>query len=86
MNTPLIQAYCKLACFQTIVANKYNICKCTPYCKLLNNTLSKNTSAYIQGPDAKEKDNKCVCNQVCKHTQCTLDTNKFKHIDANYES
>ena len=85
MNTTLIQAYCKLACFQTVVAKKLNICKCLPYCKLLNNTKSKYTSSYIQGCNAKQHDNICSCKQICKHTQCTIDANKFNHIHENYE-
>ena len=85
MNTTLIQAYCKLACFQTIIAKKYNICKCLPHCKLLNNTKSKYTSAYIQGPDAKQNTDKCDCTQICRYTQCSINITKFNHIDENYE-
>lgn len=84
MNTKLIHAYCKLACYQTIYASKYNICKCNPHCKLLNNTLSKNTPAYIQGHDAKQTKNECFCTDTCKYTSCTIDKNKYKHIHTTY--
>ena len=84
MNTKIIHAYCKLSCFQTIIAAKYNLCKCNPYCKLLNNTLSENTSAYIQGPYARHDQPTCSCIDKCKFTHCTIDKNKYKHIHTNY--
>ena len=84
MNTKIIYAYCKLSCFQPIVQNKFNICKCNPYCKLLNNTLSKHTSAYIQGPYVKQQENTCHCIDKCKFTSCTLDSHKYTHIHKNY--
>lgn len=68
----LIKAYCQLACFQTVYRGKYNICKCFPYCKVLNNTLSNKTSAYIQGPTAKNKRIDCSCIHKCTHTGVKL--------------
>ncbi len=74
MNT-VIQAYCKLACFQTVYRGKYNICNCFPYCKVLNNTLSNKSSAYIQGPNAKNKGIDCFCKHTCKNTGMVINTN-----------
>lgn len=68
----LIIAYCKIACFQMVKSNKYNICKCFPHCSVLNNTLSINTSAYILGPDAKNTGSDCCCKDKCKHTQINI--------------
>lgn len=72
MNT-VARAYCKLACFQLVYKGKYNICKCFPYCKVLNNTLSKKSSIYIQGPYAKKKGIDCSCTQTCMHTGVVID-------------
>lgn len=69
---PLINAYCKLACFQMVKSNKYNICKCFPHCSVLNNTLSTTTSAYILGPDAKNTHSDCFCKDKCKQTQINI--------------
>ena len=85
MNTKITQAYCKLSCFQLVIANKFNICKCNPYCKLLNNTMSKNTPIYLQGPVIKQNDKICDCITKCTYTHCSIDIDKYKHIKSNYE-
>lgn len=76
MTTAIIQAYCKLACFQLARTEKYNICTCFPHCKVLNNTLSSYSSSYIQGPYASNKTNDCFCTDTCKHTNTKINNNK----------
>ena len=71
----MAQSYCKLGCFQMVYRGKYNICNCFPFCRVLNNTLSNKSSAYIQGPYAKNRGVDCSCTQTCKNTRVTINTN-----------
>lgn len=73
---PLIQSYCKMACFVLIRKNKYNLCHCHPFCKLLNNTLNGKSGAYIQGPYIKYQSNDCDCIHICKHTLTAITVKK----------
>lgn len=72
--TTVIQAYCKLACFQLVYKGKYNICKCIPYCKILNNTLSNKSSIYIQGNDSTNRRIVCSCTKKCTATGVGMNT------------
>ena len=64
----LANAYCKLACFQLVRENKFNICTCHPFCKLLNNLFTSHSSIYSQGPYARYNLNDCKCKDTCKYT------------------
>lgn len=64
----LANALCKLACYQLVHENKFNICVCHPFCKLLNNLFSTRSSIYSQGPYVRYNLNDCKCNDKCKYT------------------
>lgn len=74
----LPQLFCKLACFNTIKRSENNICKCFPFCSLLNKSSINKSPAYMVGISATDKKNDCECSVTCKHTSSSMkDMNDF---------
>ena len=74
----ILQAYCKLSCFKYVKRGQYNICKCYPFCAVLNNTMSKKSSAYLQGENITHQMNDCDCVVTCKKTNTSLNWPSYK--------
>lgn len=74
----LPQLFCKLTCFNAVKQHKLNVCKCFPFCSLLNRTATNKSPAYMVGISATDKKNDCDCSVTCKHTSSSMkDMNDF---------
>ena len=74
----LPQLFCKLTCFNAVKQHKLNVCKCFPFCSLLNRTATNKSPAYMVGISVTDKKNDCDCTVTCKHTSSSMkDMNDF---------